>query len=357
MQEERAQATPWRLTPHQHQGPAEQSGSLDHIYSPKLHNGAFKSRGLATFMGAPYCPPDRHKIREMGAKICFLAVPWDQGQIVRAGTSQGASALREATTQYFPYMFEYDVDLLSFFRVVDCGDVPNVPGNNAKSQEYTTNYVIECLEGGAKVILFGGDHSLPIPGAKALSRYTGKGRMGYLHVDSHLDAGPDWAGNPITNCSGAPRALDLPNVSARNMAHLGSRNGLNPKDWWDFYVDNHIRVVTMPEVVERGLEACAREVFERVKKDADTLYFTWDTDSIDMSCMPGSTSPECYGLKGREAILFARIAGQYGCDILDVVELCPYFDSSQISAKMAVNMIYHYLGSRAETLRRQGRHP
>ena len=48
------------------------------------------------------------------------------------------------------------------------------------------------------------------------------------------------------------------------MAHLGSRNGLNPKDWWDFYVDNEIRVVAMPEVVERGLEACAREVFERV---------------------------------------------------------------------------------------------
>lgn len=347
----------WEFTPHQHRGPHEQFGEDDHIYSPKLHNGAFKSRGLATFMGAPYCPPDRHKIREMGAKICFMAVPWDQGQIVRAGTSQGASSLREATTQYFPYMFEYDVDLLSFFRIVDCGDVPNVPGNNAKSQDYTTDYVTECLEGGAKVILFGGDHSLPIPGARALSKFTGNGKMGYLHVDSHLDAGPDWAGNLITNCSGTPRALDLPNVSAKNMAHMGSRNGLNPKDWWDFYVDNEIRVVTMPEMIERGLEVCTNEIFERVKKDADTLYFTWDTDSIDMSCMPGSTSPECYGIKGREAIQFARIAGRHGCDILDIVELCPYFDSSQISAKMAVNMIYHYLGSRAQTLRQQGKQP
>ena len=36
----------------------------------------------------------------------------------------------------FPYMFEYDVDLLTFFRIVDCGDIPIVPGNNDKSHEY-----------------------------------------------------------------------------------------------------------------------------------------------------------------------------------------------------------------------------
>jgi agmatinase len=349
--------TVWRITPHQHRGPAEQSGKNDHIYSPKLHNGAFKSTGLTTFMGAPYCPPDRHKIRAMGAKICFMAVPWDQGQIVRAGASQGAGGLREASTQYFPYMFEYDVDLLTFFNVVDCGDVPTVPGNNVKSQEYTVDYVTECLEGGAKVILFGGDHSLPIPGARALSKHIKDGKMGYLHVDAHLDAGPDWAGNLITNCSGASRALDLPNCSAKNMAHMCSRNGLNPKDWWDFYVDNDIRVVPMTEIVARGLEACATEIFDRVKKDTDAFYFTWDTDSIDISCMPGSTSPECFGLKARECIQLARIAGRYGCDILDIVELCPTFDIGQMSSKLAVNMIYHYLGSRAQTFRNQGKKP
>ncbi len=347
----------WKFVPHQHQGPAEQAGSDDHIYSPKLHNGTFKSRGLATFMGAPYCPPDRDAVREMGAKVCFLGAPWDQGQIVRAGTSQGASGLREATTQYFSYMFEYDVDILTFFKVVDCGDVPTVPGNNEKSHEYICDYVTECLEGGAKVILCGGDHSLPIPGSRALSRFTGDGKMGYLHVDAHLDAAPDWAGNTITNCSGPSRALELPNVSAKNMAHLGSRNSLNPKDWYDFFVDNDIPVVTMHEVVERGLEACADDLFKRCKDGADTLYFSWDTDSIDIACMPGSTSPECYGLKGREAIQFARIAGQYGCDVLEVVELAPQFDISQMSIKMAANMIYHYLGSRAKTLRDQGLEP
>ena len=81
----------WQHVPHQHQGPHQHKGADDHIYSPKLHNGTFKSQGIATFMGAPYCPPDRNAIRAMGAKVCFIGVPWDQGQVVRAGTSSIAA--------------------------------------------------------------------------------------------------------------------------------------------------------------------------------------------------------------------------------------------------------------------------
>jgi len=347
----------WKLVPHQHRGPQQQHGEDDHIYSPKLHNGVFKAGGLATFMGAPTCPPERDAIRAMGAKVCFLGVPWDQGQIVRAGTSQGPTGIREASTQYFSYMFEYDVDLLTFFKVVDCGDVPIVPGNNTKSHEYIYQYVSECLAGGAKVVLCGGDHSVPIPSARALSDFHANGSIGYLHVDCHLDSAPDWAGNRLTNCSGPSRALDLPNCSAKNIAHMCSRNGLNPKDWYDFYVDNGVRLVPMQEVVSRGVDACTREIFEIAWNGTSGVYFSWDTDSIDASCMPGTTAPECFGLKAREVIQLARVAGTYGADILEVSELCPYFDISQMSIKTAVLMIYHFLGSRAKTLRDRGQQP
>jgi hypothetical protein len=73
----------WTLAPHQHQGPHKEVREDAHIHSPEKHNSNFKAEGILTFMGAPYCPPDRHRIREMGAKICFLGAPWDQGTIVR----------------------------------------------------------------------------------------------------------------------------------------------------------------------------------------------------------------------------------------------------------------------------------
>ena len=73
--------------------------------------------------------------------------------------------------------------------------------------------------------------------------------------------------------------------------------------------------------------------------------------------MPGTSCPESYGLKAREALAFARLTGEYGVDVLELAELSPIFDVSMMSAKLACNMIYHYLGSRAATLRSRNEQP
>ncbi len=113
----------------------------------------------------------------------------------------------------------------------------------------------------------------------------------------------------------------------------------------------------MMEVVERGVGVCTKEIFEIAWNGTDAVYCSWDTDSLDASCMPGTTAPECFGIKAREAIQLSRIAGTYGADVLEISELCPIFDVSQMSIKLACCMIYHYLGSRAKTLIDRGEAP
>jgi agmatinase len=113
----------------------------------------------------------------------------------------------------------------------------------------------------------------------------------------------------------------------------------------------------MYEVARRGVVECTQEIFTRAWNGTDGVYFSWDTDSIDSSCMPGTTAPECFGLKGREIVQLARTAGTFGADIMEVSELCPTFDVSQISIKTATLMICHFLGSRAKTLRDRGMTP
>ena len=57
----------WPLAPHQ------KAREDIYILSPEKHNGNFKAEGILTFMGAPYCAPDRDEIRKMGAKLaCTL---------------------------------------------------------------------------------------------------------------------------------------------------------------------------------------------------------------------------------------------------------------------------------------------
>ena len=343
--------------PHQHRGPHQHKGTDDHVYSPKLHNGTFKSQGIATFMGAPYCPPDRKAIRAMGAKLCFIGVPWDQGQVVRAGTSQGAAGIREASTQYFPYMFEYDVDLLTFFRVVDCGDIPIVPGNNTKSHEYIYDYLTECLHGGAKVVLCGGDHSVPIPGARALSDFHKNGTIGYLHVDCHSTR------RPIGQATPSPTALAR---RARSTSPTAT-----PRTWciWARATGSIRRTGTISSSITTSVSfQCRRScagASSNAPRRSSRAPGREPTASISpgtrtpstSSCMPGTTAPECFGLKGREIIQLARTAGTFGADIMEVSELCPEFDVSHISIKTAALMIYHFLGSRAKTLRDRGQQP
>ena len=114
---------------------------------------------------------------------------------------------------------------------------------------------------------------------------------------------------------------------------------------------------SMSEVVERGVETCTRYIFDRAADGTDAIYCSWDTDSMDHSCMPGTSCPESFGIKAREAIQIARIAGEYDVQVLELAELSPVFDASQISIKLACNLIYHFLGSRAAYLRGRGDSP
>ena len=338
----------WHHHPHQHRGLGAHTGSMDHIYSPKHHNGTFKAPGLHTFMGAPYCEPSREAIRAVGARVAFLGVPYDEGQVCRPGASSGPQGIREASTQYFPYMFEYKIDLLTAFNMVDCGDIPNVAANPERSHQFIYDYVTELLHGGAMVVLCGGDHSVPIPACRALSDFHKDGRIGYAHYDCHLDAASDWGGIKITNASGMARAVELPNCTGANIAHVGSRNAATPKDFVDFADDHGILVEMMDDVIDRGVVPITHGVMERCWKGCDSVYLSIDTDCLDSSCAPGTTLPEPNGFTAREMILAAKAAGEHGVGILEISELCSVFDINLITSKLSCMIVCNFLGSHAK---------
>jgi agmatinase len=92
----------------------------------------------------------------------------------------------------------------------------------------------------------GCDHSLCIPGARALSRHLGpQRRMGYLQIDAHLDAGTEIGGERQTNCNGLIRATELANLSVENMAVIGVRGTINVPDWWEAVRERGIPVYPM----------------------------------------------------------------------------------------------------------------
>jgi agmatinase len=190
------------------------------------------------------------------------------------------------------------------------------------------------LQSGAIPIAIGGDHSLPIPGARALSRFLGEKRMGYLAIDAHMDAAYSVDGEKETNASGVARASELPNVRPENVAIVGVRGTLNPREWLELIRERGINMYPMREVKERGIEPVLKDALDRVWDGTEGVYVTWDTDSVDAAHAPGTTEPEPGGLTSHEILAGARIIGERGFTALDNVELAPIYDISGITGKL-----------------------
>jgi agmatinase len=298
---------------------------------------------------APYVPSD--EVAASGAKVAFLGFPFDgaNAAIERPGSANGPLGLRIASNFYFPWSFEWDIDLEEAYGLVDCGDCHIAVGNAVRTHRFVEREILNMLEGGAIPVTIGGDHSLSIPGARALSRFLGEEkRMGYLQIDAHLDAGVTVGGEEETNCSGLVRVTELPNVSAENVAIVGVRGTLNPREWFDVVRERGIGCYPMREVKRRGVESVMPEALDRVWRGVDGVYVTFDTDSIDAAVAPGTTGPEPGGFTSDEIIAVGRMIGERGLTAVDNVELCPVYDYSRTTAKLVWTVLTEMLYANAK---------
>lgn len=326
--------------------------SYEHIFSPQSDSSdQLKSFGILTFMRAPHVALDRKAIREKKARFAFLGVPYDEGNIGKPGSTDGPHGMREGSTQYFPYMFEYGVDIFSCCPIVDCGDVLLTASHPEVSHKKIYDAVSEVLESGAVPILCGGDHSVSIPAARALSDFIGpEKKMGYLHVGAHLDMADSWGGERITSVSAMARATELSNVDPKNVAHIGARNSLNPKDFVDLARERGIKYFPMWDIVERGILPVTEDAADLVWNGTHGQYVTFDLNAMDASCAPGVTAPEPGGIETREIIQAASALGRRGSvGIVEVAELSPIYDINMITCKLAACIVYHFIASLAQS--------
>jgi agmatinase len=302
---------------------------------------------LPSFMGAPWVPCNANTLRDMGAKAVFLGVPYDQATVYRSGSSHAPRALRYVSEMFLPYLGDFDINVFEEFRLADVGDVPMIPANAERSRGHIERYVDEVLAAGAMPICIGGDHSIPIPIGKALSKKI-TGKFGYIHFDAHIDCQPNFAGEPFTNWSHVARMIELYNCDPKNVAIVGARGALNPPEQWEFARENNIRIYRMNEIEERGIREVVNEALDVVTDGTDAFYCSLDSDVVDASAMPGTDAPEPGGLTSHEILRACELIGARKPAIVDIVELIPAYDNpAMISLRLAGYMIMHLLGGMA----------
>ena len=112
--------------------------------------------------------------------------------------------------------------------------------------------------------------------------------------------------------------------------------------------DRQSTVITISDVEELGIEKAVEVALECAWKDADAVFLSFDIDSIDAGFVPGTGSPEPGGMLPREALKALRMIAREGICGMEVVEIAPPYDVSDMTAQLGCRAIMDVLGTLVE---------
>jgi len=158
------------------------------------------------------------------------------------------------------------------------------------------------------------------------------GRVNLLHLDSHFDFWDSHWGERFTHGSWLRRARE--EGLLKDVVQVGIRGSFPSKE--DLTDGRKLSVKTYTTIdATDGPSLLAKKVSGLKGK----TYFSLDIDVADPSFAPGTGTPEAGGLSSLQLIRFIRsidldLAG------MDVVEVSPPYDVSEITSILAANLLY-----------------
>jgi guanidinopropionase len=231
-------------------------------------------------------------------------------------------------------------------RVADFGDAPVNPIDLDRSLESIQAFFARIVEARAIPLAIGGDHLSSLP----ILRAVGKKRpLGMIHFDAHSDTVDTYFGG-LKYTHGTPfrRAIEEGLLEPHRVVQIGIRGSTYSADERDWPLQQGIRIISIEEFEDMGIEAAIREARRIVGEEP--AYVSFDIDALDPAYAPGTGTPEFAGLTSREVIRMLRGLRNLNLVGADVVEVSPPFDPSGGTALAAANIAFELLCLLAEAV-------
>ncbi|MGD2142845.1 MAG: agmatinase [Anaerolineae bacterium] len=267
------------------------------------------------------------------SEVGVLGVSFDGGASYRRGAALAPAKLRELSVHLACCADEGQPLRL---RVRDYGDVPRDP-DWGRCFEAVRRRATEALQHPMATFL-GGDHSVTIPLMQALDQSV-DGPVGVVYFDAHPDLFDVYDGRRWSHACTGRRILEVPGVDEARLVFVGLRS--IARDEWDFLQEHReIATYSARECYRRGMEAIAENIVERLS-DVPVAYLTLDIDGLDPAYAPGTGYAEGGGLSTRELLELVRtVCRDLPVRGMDVVEVAPPLDHSDITSFAALKVIY-----------------
>ena len=296
--------------------------------------------GINTFLKAPYI----EDVREVGNyDAAVLGVPFDGGTTYRPGTRFGPQGVRRISALYTPYNYEMGVDLREQMTLCDAGDVFTIPANLEKSFDQISKAMSHVFSSGAMPIIVGGDHSIGFPTVRGIAECTSK-NIGIIHFDRHADIQEKDLDERMHTTPWF-HATNMPNVSPKNLVQIGIGGWQVPREAVVEARKRDTTIISISDVEEMGIDKVAEIALDIAWEGTDAVYMSFDIDCVDCGFVPGTGWPEPGGFLPREALgLVGKVAAEGLCG-LEVVEVSPPYDTSDITSLFATRVIVDVLGT------------
>jgi agmatinase len=296
--------------------------------------------GINTFRKAPYV----EDVHEAGKhEVAVVGAPFDMGTTYRAGCRFGPQAIRRISALYDSYSVDMAVDLEEELDLVDLGDIFVIPSNIEKTFDQIDRAVSWIVSQGVFPVVLGGDHSIGYPDVRGIAPHV-DGRVGIIHLDRHLDI-QERDMDERMHTTPWFHATNIANAPPANLVQMGIGGWYGSRPGVKIARERQTTVLTIGDIEEVGVEKAAEVALEVAWKDADAVYLSFDIDSVDAGFVPGTGSPEPGGLLPREALKLLRLIAREGICGMEVVEVAPPYDVSDMTAQLACRAVMDVLGT------------
>lgn len=294
--------------------------------------------GLVVVSGAPYVARDRGIQR--GGPSSIRAASWNILDRFRTVNDRG--------------MRDFYMDRVwhpqSNLPLLDIGDLQTYPSDVMRSTEGIAQGVSEVVRRGAFSVVLGGDHYVGYPSclgfSRALAEREPNARIGYVHIDGHLDFTDEYeTTGKYNNGTNARRISELSNINPRNMAWIGIQGpvGHEPIGAIRKY---GAKVFTSEHIHDLGPGTVARRAAEHAMDGTDYVYLSFDIDVVDAGFSNGTGSVTMGAVTMLQLIQLLDVLAEYPIAAMDIVETSPDLDPSGRTAMMSAEALFRLLAPR-----------
>jgi len=270
-----------------------------------------------------------------GVDVAVVGVPFDLATTNRPGTRLGPRAIRAASASLAwcpPYAWDFDP--CERLHVIDWGDVRFDSGRPQQVPDEITAAYAEIVTNGVVPLTLGGDHFVSYPVLRALHKEHGP--LALIHFDAHSDTWEDSDGR-IDHGTMFYHAARQGIVDPARSIQVGMRTH-NAHD-------HGYQVLDARWLHANGMQACIDRIRQRVGNDK--CYVSFDIDFLDPAFAPGTGTPVVGGFSTHDALQLVRGLGGLHIVGMDVVEVAPAYDHSEITAFAAASIAQELLAAHA----------